>query len=87
MKKEESMKTLKDTELKSQEENYNQQEYNDIPVHYCTECLSLKVRYLKDEGNYCDHCHSTDTKEAHIHDWEKMYQEKYGKKFINNNKK
>lgn len=61
------------------EESHN--EYNNEPVAYCSECLSLRIRTV--EGtDYCDLCGCTEIKEANIFDWEKEYEAKYGKKFI-----
>lgn len=60
--------------------------YNDEPVHYCTECLSLKILTLDGE-DYCDSCGCTHIKTTHIVDWEKLYESKYNKKFISNGKK
>ena len=28
------------------------EEYNDIPVYYCTECLSLKIHSYDEKTNY-----------------------------------
>ena len=57
-------------------------DYNQEPVYYCTNCLSLRIMGL---GGYdfCDHCGSTDIDLAHIKYWEKAYEEKYGKKYLN----
>ena len=41
-----------------------QPNYNDIPVHYCAECLSLKVRVYNEDMDYCEECGSTDIKET-----------------------
>jgi hypothetical protein len=57
-------------------------EYNDIPVHYCTECLSLKVRVYTEDSHYCDDCGSTEIKTTHITEWEKMYEDKYKINFL-----
>jgi len=61
------------------------EEYDKIPVYYCTECLSLKIRTLGDiPGNeYCDECGSTDIDTIDIFNWEKRYRHKYGHKFVN----
>lgn len=61
------------------------EEYNNIPVHYCTQCLSLKVKcvpYLEDV-EYCDECNSTNIRVTHIHNWEEIYKKKYGTNFLN----
>lgn len=67
------------------EENKNS-EYNDIPVAYCKNCLSLKIMTL-DNYDFCDTCGSMDVGETDIETWDKMYQEKYKHKFIENERK
>lgn len=62
------------------EENYNEE-----PVYYCGDCLSLGVKSVS-VGNdllYCDKCGSTDIKVTSIEEWEVLYKEKYGVKFLN----
>lgn len=61
--------------------NIDKQEYNDIPVVYCKQCLSISIR-VSDGIDYCDECGGTDMSETHIHEWEKMYEQKYNKKFL-----
>lgn len=61
-----------------------QSKFNEEPVYYCKHCLSLKILNLDDSTSYCDPCGSTDIGVTDIHTWEKMYEEKYGKKFLNN---
>lgn len=60
------------------------EEYNDIPVHYCKGCLSLKIKTVVEGLNldYCDECGCTDTEQAHIEEWEKLYRERYGFDFL-----
>ena len=57
------------------------EEYNNIPVVYCKHCLSLAIRN-SDGIDYCDKCGGTETGEAHIHEWEKMYGQKYGGNYL-----
>lgn len=57
-------------------------EYNDVPVLYCRECMSLKIMSV-DGMDYCDKCGSTNIGETHIGEWEKMYADKYAKPHIN----
>ena len=52
------------------------EEYNDIPVLYCGRCLSLRVMNDEVMGDYCPDCGSTDIREAHIEEWEKLVKEK-----------
>jgi hypothetical protein len=65
-------------------ESYSIEEYNDEPVFFCEHCLSLKIKIV---GGYdfCDDCGSTAVQTAHIEDWEKMYQQRYGRKFLEEN--
>lgn len=65
------------------------------PVSYCKVCLSLKVKVVtvnKDNENeeedivYCDSCSNTEIGEAHITEWEDMYEEKYQTRFITKKK-
>ena len=72
--------------------NHNQEQlpqpkYNDIPVHYCTECLSLKVRVYNEDMDYCEECGSTAIEETHISEWEKKYEEKYKQNYLKATKK
>ena len=58
------------------------EEYNDIPVYYCTECLSLKIHPYDEKTNYCNDCGNTEIKEIHIDEWDKLYKEKYKKSYL-----
>jgi hypothetical protein len=59
-------------------------EYNQIPVFYCKSCLSLKIRNIDsvEDSDYCDDCGSTEIGECSIEEWETMYQERYGHKYL-----
>lgn len=60
-----------------------QSDYNNEPVFYCKHCLSLKIR---DAGLpdllYCDECGSAEVLSTNIKEWEDMYKEKYGFKYL-----
>lgn len=64
----------------------SKEEYNAIPVFYCQNCLSLKIRNVAhvENSEYCDECSSTDVRTANIYEWEKLYVAKYGHKFLEN---
>lgn len=67
-------------------DNDKTEEYNNIPVLYCTDCLSLKIEGVEmgdDTLNYCGKCGSTNIDEIHIEEWENKYKQKYGKSHIN----
>lgn len=55
--------------------------YNEEPVVYCPQCLSLKIREVAGT-DYCDDCGNTEMKEASIFEWENMYEAKYGEKYV-----
>lgn len=60
-------------------------DYNEEPVFYCKNCLSLKVKTVPVDSDldYCDDCGSTDIEHTNIHDWENLYKERYGTFFLN----
>lgn len=61
-------------------------EYNKEPVFYCKHCLSLKIRDAGlPELLYCDECGSADIFSISIEEWENMYKDKYGFKYLEKN--
>ncbi len=72
---------MKDLNTKTRQLDAPGEEYNDIPVIYCSHCLSLVIRN-SDGIDYCDKCGGTETNEAHIYEWEKMYEQKYGRNYL-----
>ena len=63
-----------------------QNDYDEIPVFYCQNCLSLKIRNVAsiDNSEYCDECGSTNIKTTKIQEWEELYKARYGYKFLEN---
>lgn len=61
-------------------DNTCKEQYNDEPVFYCKNCLSLKVRtvVVGSDLDFCDECGSTDIGQAHIEEWRRLYKERYG---------
>lgn len=59
----------------------NQEDYNNEPVLFCSECLSLRIMSLEDT-DFCDKCGSTNIASSSIKDWEDLYFKKYNHKFI-----
>lgn len=59
----------------------NQEDYNNEPVLFCSECLSLRIMSL-DNTDFCDKCGSTNIVSSNIKDWEDLYFKKYNHKFI-----
>jgi hypothetical protein len=68
------------------EEYKTKEEYNEEEVHYCTKCLSLRIRYIQgmSESEYCDSCGSTEIDTTNILDWEDKYQKKYKHPHLDN---
>jgi hypothetical protein len=60
----------------------NKEDYNNEPVYYCSECLSLRIRDI-DGTDYCDKCGSTNIEQTHIQEWEQMYNRKYYGNYLN----
>ena len=61
-------------------------DYNDEPVHYCKNCLSLRVKIVGG-FDFCDECGSTNIETTHIDNWDKLYQERYGESFLESGEK
>lgn len=59
-------------------------DYNNEEVHFCKDCLSLNIRYIKGiiDSDYCDSCGSTDIGTIHINDWKNLYKNTYGEDFV-----
>lgn len=61
----------------------NIQDYNDEPVTFCARCYSLKIKYEETiDADYCTECGSLNTMTAPIEEWERLYADRYGKKYI-----
>ena len=62
---------------------YSKKEYNDEPVFYCKNCLSLSIKEISNAGLYvCLECGTPKQEEAHIDEYQKLYIERYGKPFL-----
>tara|TARA_R110002051_G_C8516883_1_gene467280 strand:- start:195 stop:530 length:336 start_codon:yes stop_codon:yes gene_type:complete len=60
---------------------------NNEPITYCKTCLSIHIKTVEfkdteQEVDYCISCSNTDLGETHISEWEDMYEERYGEKFL-----
>ena len=67
-----------------EETSHSHEYYNEEPVFYCKNCLSLRILSIGNtEGNeFCYDCSSTDIDTCLIDEWEKLYQNKYGFKYL-----
>lgn len=58
----------------------DKKEFNDEPVFYCKNCLSLKIKTVTGmiELDYCDDCGSTDISKTDIETWRQLYKDRFG---------
>lgn len=58
-------------------------DYDDEPIFYCANCLSLSIIHEDSiDSDCCKDCGGTNIKEAMPDEWEKMYRRKYGKDYV-----
>lgn len=63
------MRNLRESQLKSP--------YNNEPVYYCRDCLSLAIEKWG-EGSFCSNCGRTNNASTDIFTWREMWKNKYG---------
>lgn len=63
---------------------YTQTEYNNEPVHYCVNCLSLALKELNGIKDMwaCRDCGTTKSQETNINIWENLYRSQYKQDFL-----
>lgn len=60
-------------------------EYDEEPVMYCAKCYSLNIVHEDViDSDCCGRCGCTDFKTSSIEEWERLYKERYGHKFVEN---
>jgi hypothetical protein len=58
-------------------------DYDLEPVKYCAKCYSLKIRYEEAvDSECCMDCGCSDTLTTSIDNWEKLYEGRYGHKYV-----
>ena len=58
-------------------------EYDSEPVVFCARCYSLKIKYEEAiDSECCADCGCSDVREASIEEWERLYEHRYGKKYV-----
>lgn len=68
-----------------QQKNYKK--YEEEPVTYCARCYSLKIKYEESIGmDCCSDCGCTDFKTSSFEEWEKLFEERYGHRFVESTK-
>lgn len=58
-------------------------QFNEEPVYYCGNCLSLRIKSAAVGLDFCDRCGGTLIEKTKIEDWEKMHTERYGFRYLN----
>ena len=52
-------------------------------IDFCAKCYSIKIKYEDSIGmDCCESCGCTDFKTASFEEWEKLYERRYGHKFV-----
>lgn len=65
---------------------YTPTEYDKEPVFYCSNCYSLKIKHDDSiNSDYCEKCGGTEIQSASIYAWEKMYESRFGHKYVARN--
>lgn len=66
----------------------NHDEYDLEPVSYCPKCYSLKIGYIPgvEDSDYCMDCGCVDIARGNIYEWEKLYERRYGHKYVTERK-
>lgn len=68
---------------------------NNEPITYCKNCLSIHIKTVnfpdsesgeKRDVDYCVSCGNTELETAHISEWEDLYEERYGERFLTKKK-
>jgi hypothetical protein len=63
--------------------DYSKQDYENEPVHYCANCLSLNVKELPGVMlDICGECGNTDINIADMEEWTQKYTAEYGESFM-----
>jgi|TARA_R110000822_G_scaffold51650_2_gene134219 hypothetical protein len=75
------------TDLKKLEMITSKDTSNNEPITFCKTCLSIHIKTVEFEDtdqavDYCVACSNTDLETTHISEWEDMYEERYGERFL-----
>ena len=63
------------------------EEYNDIPVYFCKNCLSLAIIRNGEKDCFCGECGNTETSMASIDTWEFLYEQEFGELYVDYGRK
>ena len=57
--------------------------YDSEPIIFCARCLSLKIKHEDIiDADYCADCGSSNVRVASLSEWESLYEQKYGHKYV-----
>lgn len=57
--------------------------YDGEPVEYCSRCYSLKIKHEDAiDADVCAECGCTEIASTDIDTWEKLYEKRYGRKYV-----
>lgn len=63
--------------------NNEENDYDNEPVKYCSRCYSLKIGYESVvDAECCMECGCSDILESPIEEWEKLFERRYGHKYV-----
>ena len=58
-------------------------DYDSEPVTYCSKCYSLKIIHEDAiDSDCCGECGCSDMKTSSIEEWEKLFENRYGHKYV-----
>lgn len=60
-----------------EENSLTKEEYNKIPVYYCKHCMSLHIKTIAMNIDYCEDCGSTNIDSTDIETWKNLSNNKY----------
>lgn len=62
---------------------YSRDDYENEPVHYCKNCLSLNIKELPEVNlDICGECGNTDIETTDMDTWTGLYNTEYGNAFL-----
>lgn len=68
-------------------EKVKSEDYNNEPVYWCSECLSLNIANVDDDVCFCNDCGAGSIEKGDIRQWDEKYRDKYGMAFLEKKRK
>ena len=58
-------------------------DYDSEPIAFCAKCFSPKIKHENSlDIDYCGDCGCSSIREESVYEWEKLYEKKYGHKYV-----